>query len=1129
MRLLVGATPNVLRSKIFEELRAIDARHGEALLLVLGQYTLQTNRQLLQELDTRVTMDIRVESLDSFTRKVLERVGGNTLSYVNEGGRRMLAQYLLSAHREDLSILARGYDQRGVAQKMLETLTEFRQLEMSADAMQLLSDKENVPPILSEKLRDMALLLEAYEAVLGEKRLDHEARLFLLSEKLQEADWLKGLPIYIDGFHYFSMPELGVLKALEAMGAEVTMTLVLPPEALSEKVGWWTMHSAVQASLRFYDTLQRVGMPLRIEAVEEDETMLAEAQALSKSLFTYELAPYDGKAEHVELWKATSPENEIIYLAGMMRQMVLEEGMRWRDFHITTNQPEVYFPLAARIFKQYGIPVFVDERKPIDAHYLVRYLLNALDMVAYHFSYPMVFACLKTGLSGLSGEETVALDYFARAKHLRGTMYFDARYFEAPNPDVKSNKLESLRDCQPMAALAQEKFTSRFKPFYEDLKSAHTVREFSTIVYHFMTNLDVLDVLYAQDANKDPEQLEIDTHIVEVMVELLDQLVVTIGEMEVSLEQFTKILSEGLADASLGMLPPAQDEVQMVELGRARTARCKVAVIVGLSDAWMPKTGSSHTVFIREEKKWLEKEAGVLLQTDDGRALEDEALSLYETLTKPTERLILSYPLAGADGAAMNESMIITRAKAILPMVEEKSLLSAMEAVRPYLEWETLKVAADWMRRYAETPTLAEENPSHVTAVASVYEYFTEAHPTLAPFLADGLYYNNLRQAISPAIVKKLYPAVQNEKMSISELENWQGCPYKHFMRYGIRPAEMLEYTLRSDELGNVIHGCLEQFTRDLKTNPDWLEWDDAAICAQMDKYLEAEEARWIDGARSGEARNKAVLRKMKNQSHKAGRFIIRQLRESKFQPSFNEVFFGESSKLFPPIYLDIDGQIIRIEGRIDRVDTWKNGNHLYARVIDYKSGSNTFDISRVWAGLDLQLMLYLRAVLGWQKGPMPAGVFYLSLKKPVVDEESLDDRVIEEAIAEQLLMDGVFIDDPEVIAALDEGASAAKPHVIALKGRKKNEPDNSLSADLLEKLLEHTVHAAESCVRSVLAGDIRVFPIEGKERGGCEFCDYTSICRFENHRSGNRERSIDKMSWKAVKSALETEEEDEA
>lgn len=1129
MRLLVGATPNVLRGKIFEELRVINKRHGQALLLVLGQYSMQTNRQLLEELDTRVTMDIRVDSLESFTKKLFERVGGNTLDYINDGGRRMLAQYLLSTYREELTILSRGYDRRGVAQKMLETLMEFRQLEMSGEEMQILSEKEDVPPLLASKLHDMAILSEAYESVLGAQRLDNEARLFLLSEKIGEASWLKDLPIYIDGFHYFSMPEIGVLKALEACGAKVTMSLVLPPQALMDKVGWWTMHSAVHASMRFYDTLKRVGMPFQIETVADDESVLAEAAALSKYLFTYDIESYEGDGGHVELWKGTSPENELIYLAGMMRRLVFDEGMRWRDFHITTNQPDVYFPLAERIFKQYGIPVFVDERKPIGSHYLVRYLLNALDMAAYHFSYPMVFACLKTGLSGLKDEEIVAFDYYARAKHLRGTMYFDARYFKAPNPDVKSNKLEMLCAHQALAQKAQEKFTARFKPFYEDLQAAHTVREYAAILYHFMTDPAVLDALYAQDTNKDTEQLEIDTHIVQVVVDLLDQLVVTIGEMEVELEQFIKILSEGLADASLGMLPPAQDEVQLVELGRARTARCKVAVIVGLSDAWMPTGGGSHTVFIKEEKKWLEKEAGVFLQMDDGRALEDEALSFYETLTKPTERLILSYPLASMDGTAMNESMMITRAKAILPNVEEKSLLGAMALVRPYLEWESLKTAADWMRRYTETPSLAEENPAHVVEVASIYEYFTQAHPSLAPFLAEGLYYNNLRDKIAPTVVKKLYPAVEKEKMSISELESWQGCPYKHFMRYGIRPEEMLEYTLRSDELGNVIHGCLEQFTRDLKEHPDWIEWDDAAICAQMDNYLEMEETRWIDDARSAEARNKAVLRKMRNQSHKAGRFIVRQLRESQFKPSFNEVFFGEDSKLFPPIYLDIDGQIIRIEGRIDRVDTWKNGNHLYARVIDYKSGSNKFDISRVWAGLDLQLMLYLRAVLGWNKQPMPAGVFYLSLKKPVVNEESLDEQVIEAALAEQLLMDGVFIDDPDVIAALDSGAKNAEPQVIALKGRKKSGPDNSFSADLLEKLLNHTLKAAERCVQSVLSGDIRVFPIESNERGGCEFCDYTAICRFENHRSGNHERTIDKMSWDDVKKALEKDEEEEA
>lgn len=1126
MRLLVGATPNVLRAKIFEELQAVSEARGRALLLVPEQFTMQTDLELLAYLHSNVMMDIQVKSFGSLAREVLGRVGGSKLTYVNEGGRRMLAQYLLSTQREALNILARGYDRRGVAEKMLETLTEFRGMEMQAKEMVALAETEGVPPLLSAKLKDMAVLLEAYEAVLGEQRLDNESRLFLLREKITEADWLSGMPIYIDSFHSLSMPEMRVLQVLEKMGAEITLSLVLPEAALTNTVGWWTLHTACAASMRFYEGLKRAGLKMRIEAVGEDETMLPVAVPLSRYLFGYDMVSHTGGDDSVEIWKATTPENEVIYMAGMMRRMVTEEGLRWRDFHITTNQPGVYFPLVERLFKQYGIPVFVDERKPIASHYLVRYLLNALDMVAYQFSYPMVFACLKTGLSGLSDEEIVALDYYARAKHLRGTMYFDARYFAPVDEAVISRKMDGLRVRQEVAAVAQEKFTARFKPFYEDLKAAATVRDYSTVLYHFMTAPEVLEALHDDDDVKTPEQLEIDAHIVSELVTLLDQLVETIGEMVVDLEQYCKILAEGLSEASLGMIPPAQDEVQLVELGRARTARCKVEIIVGLSDAWMPTGMVSRTVFIREEKRWLEKEAGLSLRFDEGRIIEDEALSLYEALAKPTDRLIFSYPLSAADGTAMNESIIVTRLKAILPDVRETSLLAAMDSVRPYLEWESLKVACDWLRRYGQRPELAEEDLEHVREIAGVYRYFEEAHPALAPFLSDGLYYTNLREALSPAVVKLLYPAVQKQRMSISELENWQGCPYKHFLSYGIRPEEALEYTLRSDELGSVLHACLEQLTQDLKAHPEWLEWDDDTICEQMDHYLQEEEPRWIDGQRSGEARNKAVLRKMQAQSHKAGRFIIRQLRESKFRPRFNEVLFGEASKLFPPIYLDIDGQIIRIEGRIDRIDTWKDGDKLYTRVIDYKSGFNEFDISRVWAGLDLQLMLYLRAVLGWQQAPLPAGVFYLSLKRPIVEEESLDDRVVEAKIVKELLMDGVFIDDPEVIAALDEGAKDSKNSVIAFKGRKKTEPDNSMSVDILEKLLEHTVNAAKDCVRSVLEGDIRVLPIESEQKGGCTYCDYNAICRFENHKSGNRERSIEKMGWDAVKEALAKEDE---
>ncbi len=1124
MRIIMGDTANVVREKIFDELKTLAAQRARAYLLVPEQFTMQTDIALLKRLDVRVTMDIKVKSFGSLSREVLGRVGGIKLPYVNEGGRRMLAQYLLGEHREALGVLGKGWDQSGVATKLVETLSEFRGLGMQAADVAALRDHGEVPPLLDEKLADMALLLADYETALGEKRLDNEARLRLLAEKLRRAEWLSGLHIYLDGFHSLSMPEFEVLKALEAVGCVLTLGLVLPPEALSEETGWWQGHAAVAASLRFFEALEAADLIDTIEPLAADESTLPETAQLAHGLFGYGQAPCEEEAANVEIWKAPQPETEITYLAGRLRRMVAEEGLRWHDFHITTNQPQVYFPLIERIFKQYEIPVFIDERKDLGAHYLVRYLLNALDMVESGFGYAPVFACLSTGLAGLDDEAVVALDYYARAKHLRGTMYFDARYFRLPDENVRSRKLEGLRARQEAAWRAHEAFTARFRPFYEDLRAAETVRDYSAVVYHFLTAPELLDAFHADDDAKSPIQRETDDQIVEALVNLLDQLVSTIGEMPVRLDQYLRILDEGLSEASLGILPPAQDEAAVMELARARTGRARVQVIVGMSDAWMPSEGVSRTIFIKEEKRWLEA-AGVDLRFDDSRILEDEALCLYETLLKPTDRLILSYPLSAPGGSVMNESVFITRARQLLTKLEETSLLAAMEDVRPYLEWESLKDAADWLRRYGTVPALAESDPENVRRVASLFRYFEKARPQLAPFLKDGLYYTNLRPPLAPEVVRALYPSLGEKRVSITELESWQGCPYKHFLRYGIRPEEGLDVALANDEIGTVLHGTLDQLTHDLKAHPEWLEWDDAAICAQMDEYLTAEQAKVIDGQRSQEARNVQGLEKLRRQGHKAGRFIIRQLRESQFAPRFNEVAFGESAPILPAIYLDLGGEIVRIEGRIDRIDTWRQGDKLYARVIDYKSGDQTFDIARVWQGLDLQLLLYLRAAMGWRQKPLPAGVFYLSLKQPFVDTSSMDEEEIEALITESLLMDGVFIDDEAVIAALDEGIRQGRERVIHIKGRKAP-GESCLSAEMLEKLLDHTLAAARDAVCAVLAGDIRVLPLEGDEKGGCKYCRYSAICRFEAGRSGNQTRSVARMGWKAVKEALAKEDE---
>ena len=213
MRLIIGATANAVREKILSELAAIAAKRERAYLLVPEQFTMQTDIELLKRLETPVMMDIKVKSFASLSREVLGRVGGSKLEYVGESGRRMLAQYLLSEHKDDLRVLGKGWEQGGVAAKLVETLSEFRSLGLDSEKVAALAGQKEAAPLLAEKLEDMAELMRAYEEILGERRLDNEARLALLAEKIAEADWLQGLPLYLDGFHSLSQPEMAVLAA----------------------------------------------------------------------------------------------------------------------------------------------------------------------------------------------------------------------------------------------------------------------------------------------------------------------------------------------------------------------------------------------------------------------------------------------------------------------------------------------------------------------------------------------------------------------------------------------------------------------------------------------------------------------------------------------------------------------------------------------------------------------------------------------------------------------------------------------------------------------------------------------------------------------------------------------------
>ncbi len=1102
------------REHILKELKECVRQGKRAYLIVPEQFTMQTDIRLFEALDVEVLMDIKIKSFSSLAREVLGRLGGLKMPYIHEGGRRMLVQYLLSQYKNDLPLYGKGFAQPGISEKIVETLSDYRKLDLTAEKLLALLEAEDVPALLAEKIKDMATILKGYRDILGETHLDSESRLSLLAEKIPGATWFKDTDIYIDGFHSLSQMELEVVKALEDVGANVYVSMVLPEKALGNTTGWWTYHGAMATSMQFYESLVQQGLQGKVIDVDVDKDKLQKVLTfLTQSLFLYEDVSYTEAQEVVALWKAPYPLMEVQYIAGYIRKMVLEKKYRYRDFHITTNQPATYFPLFERVFRQYELPVFIDDRKSMTSHYLVQFMLRTLEMVASHFSYPVVFSCLKTGLSLMSEEEVTAFDYFARVKHLRGEMYFKEKYFILSEEQVFSKKMEGLRDRQPLAWKGFETFKAVFKPLQEDLMAAVTVKDYVTVLYHFMTRPELLDCFYRDNEEKNNAQQELDAQILEHIVALFDQLVETIGEMPITLEQFVHIIKEGVDESSLGILPPAQDEVQVMQLSRARSGRCAVQIIVGMTDVWLPTTHADKTVFMQEEKQWLEKN-GVHLPSNEERIIEDEALSLYECMAKPKEKLILSYPLSDQAHKPMNESIFIRRTKELLPNLEEKSLLADFPSVRGYLDWESLKYTMDWMRRYGKLETLSDAQMHHCQEIMSYYAYFKEERPHLTEFLNRGLHYHNLRNNLSPSVARKIYSSIEKDTISISELETWQKCPYQHFVKYGIRPEEDIDYTLRADETGTVLHDSLSRLTKDVIAHPEWLSLSDEEIFAQMDQYLEEGSQRYVESQRLVEGQNKVIMKRLQRQTRTAGKFILKQLGESRFQPKFYEAKFGTDG-IFPPIVLEYaDGECVLLEGRIDRVDVWRHQAKDYVRVIDYKSGNKAFNLSDAFAGLDMQLLLYLRAVLGLTDRFMPAGIFYLSMKDTFIQTDTIETEKIEEEFVKHLLMDGVFIDDPDVVEALDKSAKAGVHSVIRTAGNSKKNPDNKVSEQAFSELLEHTVQIALQTVQAVLAGNIQVHPA----KQSCDYCTYQGACQFEENRNGNLLRATEKMSWKTFK-----------
>ena len=141
---------------------------------------------------------------------------------------------------------------------------------------------------------------------------------------------------------------------------------------------------------------------------------------LESHLFRYQKDRYEKKQDRIHILHASSPGDEVEAAARQVRHLVRTKGWRYRDFAVIVPDLSAYSDEIRTRFSQYGIPVFMDQKRSVLLNPFVEYVRSVLAMIQKGFTYESVFRFLRTGLFEFTMEEVDTLENYVLALGIRG-------------------------------------------------------------------------------------------------------------------------------------------------------------------------------------------------------------------------------------------------------------------------------------------------------------------------------------------------------------------------------------------------------------------------------------------------------------------------------------------------------------------------------------------------------------------------------------------------------------------------------------------------------------------------------------------------------------------------------------
>ncbi len=565
---------------------------------------------------------------------------------------------------------------------------------------------------------------------------------------------------------------------------------------------------------------------------------------------------------------------------------------------------------------------------------------------------------------------------------------------------------------------------------------------------------------------------------------------------------------------------------------RTRLKQIKVLFFLGVNDGNIPKAASKGGIISDMDREFL-RESQLELAPSPRQQMYIQRFYLYLNMTKPSHRLYLSFAKVNSAGKSIRPAYLVEVVKKIFPglTVACPQLRSPLEQIAT--RQEGAGYLARELREYAEGVLPPEREAEFFT----IYQVYGEEE--LEPrrrFLTEAAFKRYQDSGLSAAVARALY-GVQLEN-SVTRLETYAACAYRHFLEYGLTLREREDFSFENVDMGNVYHEVLEQFARRLgEEGYTWFDFPAEFARRTVAEALEACAAAYGSTVLYSSARNEYAITRMGRILVRTVLTLQRQLSRGSFEPDSFELSFRYTDDLESVNVTLSEGEKMRLQGRIDRVDVAKDREKVYVKVIDYKSGNKKFDLAALYYGLQLQLVVYMNAAMELQakkhpdKEIVPAALLYYHIDDPAVETPvELSPEEIDEQIRKQLRMHGVVNSSPEIVNLLDREMED-KSDVIPVE-RKKDGSFSARSSVLsdgeLKTVSEYVSHKIAQIGREILDGTISLNPYEKGNQEACTYCTYKRVCGFEPAMPGCSKRRLEDMGREEALERMGQEMEEE-